>query len=152
MLNVLNISKSYGAQILFAAVTFNIGARDRIAIIGPNGSGKTTLFEILAGNVIPDSGSITMRKDITIGYSKQEITPFSQEKLLDNVVRASTKIAGLAHQIQVLQHALVEEVDDNNSTGIMHELGELQHKFEAVGGYSVEHEAEFILSGLGFKK
>jgi ATP-binding cassette subfamily F protein 3 len=152
MLNVSNISKSYGAQILFAAVTFNIGARDRIAIIGPNGSGKTTLFEILAGNVTPDSGSIAMRKDITIGYTKQEIAPFSQEKLLDNVVRTSTKIAGLAHQIQVLQHALVEEVDDNNSTEILNELGELQHRFEAAGGYSVEHEAAFILSGLGFKK
>jgi ATP-binding cassette subfamily F protein 3 len=152
MLNVSNISKSYGVQILFAAVTFNIGARDRIAIIGPNGSGKTTLFEILAGNVAPDSGSIAMRKDITIGYTKQEITPFSQEKLLDNVVRTSTKIAGIAHQIQVLQHALVEEVDDNDSTEILNELGDLQHRFEAAGGYSVEHEAAFILSGLGFKK
>ena len=109
MLNVINISKSYGVQTLFAAVTFNIGVRDRIAVIGPNGSGKTTLFEILAGNVASDSGSITMRKDTTIGYSQQEITPFSQEKLLDNVVRASTRVTGLAHRIQVLQQALEEE-------------------------------------------
>jgi ATP-binding cassette, subfamily F, member 3 len=54
MLNVLNISKSFGMQTLFSAVTFNIGARERIAVIGPNGSGKTTLFEILAGNVPTD--------------------------------------------------------------------------------------------------
>nr|MBC8273454.1 ATP-binding cassette domain-containing protein [Chloroflexota bacterium] len=49
MLSISDISKSYGGQTLFSAVTFNVGARDRIAIIGPNGSGKTTLFDIIAG-------------------------------------------------------------------------------------------------------
>ncbi len=68
MLSISNISKSYGDQTLFSAVTFNMGARDRIAIIGPNGSGKTTLFGIIAGNVLPDSGSVNMQRETTIGY------------------------------------------------------------------------------------
>ena len=152
MLSVVNIAKAYGEQVLFSGVTFNVGARDRIAVIGPNGSGKTTLFEIIAGNIAPDSGSVTMRKDITIGYARQEITPYSREQLLDHVAHASTKIAGLEHRIQILQEALAEGGDGEDADDLLRELGELQHEYEAAGGYNVEHEAEVVLSGLGFKE
>jgi len=152
MLSVQNISKYYGEQELFSSVTFNIGARDRIALIGPNGSGKTTLFEIIAGNIAPDSGSVTMRKDAIIGYSLQELTPFSDEKLLDNVVRSSNRLSGLSHRIAILQEALTDEAEEKNHEELLKELGELQHRFEAEGGYDVEHEAEVVLSGLGFSK
>lgn len=150
MLNISNISKSYGDQILFNAVTFNMEARDRIAIIGPNGSGKTTLFGIIAGNVPPDSGRVNMQREATIGYLEQEISPSSERYLLDDVANASTMINKLAHKIQVLQEELVGEVDGENSRELLHELGELQHSFEFAGGYNAEHEAKAILSGLGF--
>ena len=119
MLSAVNISKSFGEQELFSNVTFNVGARDRIAVIGPNGSGKTTLFEIIVGNIAPDSGSVAMRKDITIGYAKQEITPNSYERLLDHVAHASTRIAGLEHRILVLQQALAEGGDGEDSEDLL---------------------------------
>jgi ATP-binding cassette subfamily F protein 3 len=152
MLSVQNISKSFGEQYLFSNVTFNVGARDRIALIGPNGSGKTTLFEILAGNLSPDSGTVTRRKDISIGYSRQELTPYSEMTLLHDVTHASDRLTGLAHRIQVLHDALSENGDSEDTEELLHELGDLQHKFEAAGGYNVEHEAEVILCGLGFRK
>ena len=68
MLNISNISKSYNAQYLFTGVTFNVGMGDRIAVIGANGSGKTTLFEIIAGNITPDTGSVSVRRGTNIGY------------------------------------------------------------------------------------
>ena len=151
MLSVTNLAKSFGEQLLFSGMTFNVGSRDRIAVIGPNGSGKTTLFEIIVGNTAADSGSISMRKDITIGYAKQEITPDSREKLLDHVCHASTRITGLEHRIKVLQSALADKTEEDDNADLLNELGELQHKYEAAGGYNVEHEAEVILSGLGFK-
>jgi ATP-binding cassette, subfamily F, member 3 len=152
MLSAVNISKAYSDQVLFSNMTFNVGARERIAVIGPNGSGKTTLFEIITGNIIPDSGSIAMRKDITIGYARQEITPYSQDRLLDHVAHASTRIAGLEHRIRVLQEALAEGGEGEDNTQLMLELGDLQHKYETAGGYNIEHDAEVILSGLGFKE
>ncbi len=151
MLSIFNLGKSYGEQTLFSGMTFNVGSRDRIAVIGPNGSGKTTLFEIIVGSVSADSGSMSMRKDITIGYARQEITPDSQEKLLEHVCRASTRIAGLEHRIQVLQAALADNTEEEDSSELLSQLGELQHQYEAAGGYNVEHDAEVILSGLGFK-
>jgi len=127
-----------------------MGVRDRIAIIGSNGSGKTTLFGIIAGNVLPDSGSVNMPRETTIGYLEQEIGPSSERQLLSDVANTSTKISELAHKIQVLQEELVERTDGESSRGLLHELGELQHSFEFAGGYSAEHEAEAVLSGLGF--
>jgi ATP-binding cassette, subfamily F, member 3 len=152
MLSLTNISKSYGEQELFSAVNINVGARDRIALIGPNGSGKTTLFEIIAGNISPDTGSVAVRKDVTIGYARQEITPFSSDRLLEHVLQSSNKLAGIEHRMRLLQEALAEEGGGEDSGELLEELGELQHRYEAAGGYNVEHEAEVILSGLGFKK
>jgi ATP-binding cassette subfamily F protein 3 len=127
-----------------------VGARDRIAVIGPNGSGKTTLFGIIAGKVLPDSGSVNMQRDTTISYLEQEISPSSERQLLDDVANASTRISKLAHKIQVLQEELAEGVDGKGAKELLHELGELQHSFEFAGGYSAEHEAKTVLSGLGF--
>jgi ATP-binding cassette subfamily F protein 3 len=152
MVSVLNISKAYGGRILFSAVTFSVGVRDRIAVTGPNGSGKTTLFEIMTGGVMPDSGSITMRKGTTVGYLEQEVTPFSQRQLLEDVATASTRITSLAHRIEVLQAFLAEGVKEENSAELLRELGELQYRFEAVGGYNAEYEAKTVLSGLGFNE
>ena len=55
MFSISGISKSYSNQTLFAGVSFDVSARDRIALIGPNGSGKTTLFDIIAGEISPES-------------------------------------------------------------------------------------------------
>ncbi|MGB2877560.1 MAG: ABC-F family ATP-binding cassette domain-containing protein [Dehalococcoidales bacterium] len=150
MLSISDISKSYGDQTLFSAVTFYVGARDRIAVIGPNGSGKTTLFDIIAGKVLPDSGSVNMHRDTTISYLEQEISPSSERQLLDDVANASTRISKLAHKIQVLQEELAEGADGESAKELLHELGELQYSFEFAGGYSAEHEAKTVLSGLGF--
>ncbi|MFC1951725.1 ABC-F family ATP-binding cassette domain-containing protein [Chloroflexota bacterium] len=150
MLNVSNISKSYNAQYLFSSVSFNVGMRDRIAVIGQNGAGKTTLFEILSGNISPDSGTISMHKGTTIGYLNQDINPTSGRKLLEEVVKSSANINSIAHKIQILQEEMADEKDEENIAGLLQELGEMQHAFESYGGYNTEHEARIILSGLGF--
>ncbi|MDD4876220.1 MAG: ABC-F family ATP-binding cassette domain-containing protein, partial [Dehalococcoidales bacterium] len=150
MLSISDISKSFGDHTLFSAVTFNMGTRDRIAIIGANGSGKTTLFNIISGNTRPDSGSINMPKETTIGYLEQEINPSTNNILLDDVTNASPKISKLSHKIQILQEELANVTDGESTKELLKELGELQHDFEFAGGYSAEHEAKTILSGLGF--
>jgi ATP-binding cassette subfamily F protein 3 len=92
MLRIADINKSYADRVLFAHLNFDIGDRDRIALIGPNGSGKTTLFNIINGEMSPDSGQVIKRKDATIGYLHQDINPASVKQLLDEVEGASEKI------------------------------------------------------------
>ena len=150
MLNVTGISKSYSDQELFSGVSFNVGMSDRIAVIGRNGTGKTTLFEIIAGNIMPDSGSISLRRDTAIGYLRQDIQTSSGRALLEHVSSSSHVVSDLAHKIRLIQEDLAEEKDKETVTGLLKELGELQHLYEAKGGYDSEHEAKIVLSGLGF--
>jgi len=150
MLNVTGISKSYSDQELFSGVSFNVGMSDRIAVIGRNGTGKTTLFEIIAGNIMPDSGSISLRRDTAIGYLRQDVQTSSGRALLEHVSSSSHVVSDLAHKIRLIQEGLAEEKDKETVTGLLKELGELQHLYEAKGGYDSEHEAKIVLSGLGF--
>jgi len=150
MFSISGISKSYSNQTLFAGVSFDVSARDRIALIGPNGSGKTTLFDIIAGEISPDSGRITKQKGATIGYLRQNISPYSRSQLLEEVMNASPLINTLAHKIETLHHALKKETDAHQQDRLLRELGEIQHDYEAAGGYDIEHEAKIVLSGLGF--
>jgi ATP-binding cassette subfamily F protein 3 len=150
MLGLSNISKSYSARYLFSDITFNVGMGDRIAVIGPNGSGKTTLFEIIAGNITPDTGNVSVRRGTTIGYLRQDIQHISGRRLLEEVVQSSANIGKLAHKVQMLQEELAEEKDEENIAALLRELGNVQHEFESSGGYNTEHEAEIILAGLGF--
>ncbi|MFC2062724.1 ABC-F family ATP-binding cassette domain-containing protein [Chloroflexota bacterium] len=150
MLSVSNISKFYNAHYLFSGISFNAGMRDRIAVIGQNGTGKTTLFEIISGNINPDSGVISMRKNTTIGYLRQDINASSGRELLVEVAQSSTSINNLAHKIQLLQEELAEARDKEDISMMLSELGNLQQAFESSGGYNAEHEARIILSGLGF--
>ena len=138
MLSVVNISKTFGDNTLFKDVTFNVGARDRIALIGPNGAGKTTLFDIITGSTTPDSGTMSHPKNITIGYAKQETESFSTRPLLDEIVGSSTKNADLAHRIDVLQTAVSKEMENDKLDSLLYEMGELQIRFEAEGGYDLE--------------
>ncbi|AKG54364.1 ATPase component of ABC transporter [Dehalogenimonas sp. WBC-2] len=152
MLSLNNITKSFGARTLFNGVSFHISARDRTALLGPNGTGKTTLFEIISGTIQPDGGTFTRPKDVTIGYLRQEVDNHSSQPLLAQVIASADHIANLEHRIQVLQSEISECADDDDMNALLHELGELQHRFEASGGYDLEQDARVILTGLGFKE
>jgi len=151
MLRAEGVSKSYVDRVLFANLSFDIGDRDRIALIGANGSGKTTLFDIIAGVTLPDSGQIIKRKDGTIGYLRQEINPGSKNPLLAEVENAARDVTAIAEKMAVVHKAL-EDTDTTNHERLLTQLGELQHSYELAGGYDVHHEAQAILSGLGFKQ
>jgi len=150
MLTVTNLNKAFADRTLFSSVSFTVGARDRIALIGPNGCGKTTLFEIIVGNIQPDSGNVTMTKGMTIGYLEQDIAKSPEGILLEDVAGASTQVTGLAHRIELLQETLAEEPDREKIPALLEELGRLQHSYEIAGGYDAGYEARIILGGLGF--
>jgi ATP-binding cassette subfamily F protein 3 len=150
MLTVTDISKSYSDDELFSGVNFTVGMSDRIAVIGRNGTGKTTLFEIITGNVIPDSGSVSVRRNTAIGYLRQDVQPSSDRSLLEYVSGSSGSVTDLGHKIAQVQEDLVEEQDEEIMNSLLRKLGELQSLYEAKGGYSSEHEAKIVLTGMGF--
>jgi ATP-binding cassette subfamily F protein uup len=85
-LQVENLTKSYGDHILFADVTFSIGQGEKVGLIAQNGKGKTTMLRILAGEEDYDSGLITLKKDLKIGYLSQDPQFDPEKSILDNIL------------------------------------------------------------------
>ncbi|MDE6359165.1 MAG: ATP-binding cassette domain-containing protein, partial [Duncaniella sp.] len=71
-LQVEDLTKSYGDRILFESVTFGVNEGDKIGIIAKNGTGKSTLLRLLSGVESPDSGTVTFRNDLRVGFLDQD--------------------------------------------------------------------------------
>ena len=95
MLFASDISKSYTNGSLFSGLTFSVSGGDRIALIGPNGSGKTTLMDILTGEIVPETGSISRQRNVTMGYLKQEPSSSTGKPLLQEVLDARSEANAL---------------------------------------------------------
>ena len=152
MLFVSDISKVYSNRTLFSGLTLSVAAGDRIALVGPNGSGKTTLMDILAGETAPETGSISKRRNVTMGYLKQEPASFTGKPLLEEVLDARSEVNALVVKISDAQEALSSETDPVRQGYLLDRLSKLDMALEAAGGDDREHEAKAILSGLGFKQ
>ena len=147
-----DISKTYSDRTLFSGLTLNLTAGDRIALIGPNGSGKTTLMDILAGDMDPDTGSVSRQRNVTLGYLKQEPDSFTGKPLLQEVLDAGSEVNTLVSEIAAVQEVLSSEADPVQQGYLLERLGKLDMELEAAGGNDREHEAKAVLSGLGFKQ
>ena len=147
-----DISKTYSDRTLFSGLTLNLTAGDRIALIGPNGSGKTTLMDILAGDMAPDTGSVSRQRNVTLGYLKQEPDSFTGKPLLQEVLDAGSEVNALVDEIAAVQEVLSSEADPVQQSYLLERLGKLDMELEAAGGNDREHEAKAVLSGLGFKQ
>ena len=150
MLSISGLHKAFGARDIFVDASLQIYARDRVAIVGPNGSGKTTLLDMIAGDQTPDSGEIRVAKDAVIGYLRQETDALRGRTVLDEVVKAGHPVAQVGHRLAVLEREMAEMPPGPQRDRLVTEYGELQHRYSAAGGYSLETEAKRILGGLGF--
>jgi ATP-binding cassette subfamily F protein 3 len=149
VLTVSGLSKSHGARTLFSDVTFRLSPGRRIALIGANGVGKTTILEIVMGLQDPDVGEVSKPKDYRIGYLPQELTESWTDTVLHEVLRGADNVFELEAELRSLEQAMMD------SSGPEHEqvvarYGEIQSRFETLGGYQIEAEARRILGGLGF--
>ncbi len=149
MLTVSGLSKSHGARTLFKDVTFRLSPGRRIALIGANGVGKTTILEIVMGLQDSDTGEVSQPKDYRIGYLPQELTEAWTGSVLHEVMRGAGDVIQLESELRDLEQRMT------TATGADHEkvvdrYGEVQSRFETLGGYQIEAEARRILGGLGF--
>ena len=152
MLTAVNVGKTYGDKTLFNNLTINLLDGQRVALIGSNGSGKTTLMDILAGKTAPDVGSVSRKRDVSIGYLTQEPATSSEKTLIDEVLEDPGDVVSLRQQIDMAYVALGLETDGSIQDQLLVELSGLETSLEAMGGDIREHEAKAVLSGLGFQE
>ena len=149
ILNVINITKSFGIRTLFADVSFRVNEKDRIALVGPNGAGKTTMMNILAGHDSPDAGQIVYAKNTTIGFLEQESIEMEGRSVIDEVMTSVADIAAMGDKLAELELQL-EAAGEEEHERLLEEYGRLRTRYEARDGYNIESLARRVLFGLGF--
>ncbi len=152
ILSVDNVTKSYGARVLFKDARLRVGVRDRIALVGPNGSGKTTLLEIIAGKQDSDEGTVSFARDAVVGYLEQEAIEMHGRNVLAEALSAAEHVTSIEHRLQLLTEEMEDTEPGDELDRIVAEYGRLHERFEALGGYAVESQARSVLFGLGFNE
>ena len=154
MLNIHNLSVSFGGTYLFEEVTFRLGAGDRVGLVGKNGAGKSTMLKILSRDLAPDSGSIATEKEVKIGFLRQDIDFEQGRTVLEEAYQAFAEIKQVEQKLEQINHALVTRTDYESEaySQIIEDLSDYTHRFELLGGYNYVGNTEKILLGLGFKR
>jgi len=154
MLNIHNLSVSFGGTYLFEEVTFRLGSGDRVGFVGKNGAGKSTMLKILAGDMKPDSGTIATEKEVRIGFLRQDIDFVLGRTVLEEAYQAFEEIKRAEFRIDEINHQLATRTDYESDiySALIEELGDVTHLYDILGGYNYVGDTEKILLGLGFKR
>src|SRR5713101_7985768 len=142
------ISKGFGGRPLLRDLSWRIGRGERVGLVGPNGAGKTTLCRILAGVEDPDAGRVHLDSGITVGYLPQDVGAGKELTVLAETLSGFDRVWRLEAQLEELAARMAGPDAD---PALTETYGEVQHRFDALGGYRLESQAKVILSGLGFK-
>jgi len=149
ILSAHNLSKSFATEQVFRDVTVHVDEGARVALVGTNGSGKTTLLRILAGLETPDTGHVTRRRNLRIGYLPQEPSFLNEASLYQAMLAVFDEVLALQDELHRLEVAL-GEADGVDYSRILARYDQVLHRFEQLGGYDYELEIHRVLKGLGF--
>ena len=152
MISINNLSVQFTGTNLFDNVTFNINDRDRIGLVGKNGAGKSTLLKIIAGLQQPETGTIIVAKDQTIGYLPQEMIPNSNRTIIDEALTAFEQIDTLEAELQKLTNEIANRTDYDSKEYelLLNRHHDVNEHIIMLGGNNRQEQTEKILLGLGF--
>jgi ATPase subunit of ABC transporter with duplicated ATPase domains len=148
LLAFVNVTKQYGGQILFVKASFQINPGEKVGLVGPNGAGKSTIFRIIVDEDQPDDGIVERPRKLTVGYFRQDVGDLQGRSIKAETVSGGGEAAELGEEMAELEAKMAEAGDDLDQ--IVARYGEVQARYQDLGGYELEARAESILHGLGF--
>ena len=154
MITLNNLTVSYGGTSIIEDVSFMIGTKDKIGLVGKNGAGKTTLLKIIAKEIDNYSGNLVIPKDTRIGYLPQEKLLNSKKTVYEEAYTAFDEILEIDKNINNCIAQLQDREDYQSSSyiSLTEDLENLNNQRNILGGESNEADIEKILKGLGFQQ
>ena len=149
ILQVNNIRKSFGEEVILDGVSFLMNEHDKVALIGRNGAGKTTLLRIILGELNPDEGDILLNKDISVGYLSQHQDMEGDRGIYDTVIDVKKDLLAVESRLREVEEAM-KHLSGDELTDAYKEYERLNHTFEQANGYALRSEVTGIIKGLGF--
>ena len=151
MIQLSDLTKSFGDRVLFDHVTWQIGDGERVGLCGPNGAGKTTLLKILGGMEESDSGAVVKPAGLTIGYLPQDGLTHSGHTVFEEASSAFQPLLDIKAEMHDIEHKLADaSIPQDEHDAMLSRYAELQDRFRLDEGYSMDLRIATVLRGLGF--
>jgi ATPase subunit of ABC transporter with duplicated ATPase domains len=150
MIRLENISKQNGHHILFIEASATLLKGEKVGLVGPNGAGKTTLFRMMTGEDLPDEGQVSVERGFSIGYFSQDVGEMAGRSAVAEVMDGAGPVSAVAAELSELEAAMADPSRADEMDEIIERYGEVQGRFEELGGYALEGRAREVLAGLSF--
>ncbi len=152
MIRFDSISKQNSHRILFLEASAALNRGEKIGLVGPNGAGKTTLFRMITGEELPDTGQVAIEKQVSIGYFNQDVGEMSGRSAVAEVMDGAGPVSVVAAELASLESAMADPDRADEMDAIIERYGEVQARFDELGGYELEGRAREVLAGLSFSQ
>ncbi len=152
MIRLDQISKQHGPQILFVDASAAVFRGEKVGLVGPNGAGKSTIFRMIMREETPDEGQVSVDKGISIGYFSQDVGEMKGRPVVAEVMAGAGAVSSVAAELKTLEEALADPDRGDEMEKLLDRFGEVQARFDELGGYALEARAREILAGLGFSQ
>jgi len=149
ILQVNQLSKSFGADTILTNIKLEVRSRDRIAVVGRNGAGKSTLLKIIAGKLSYEKGDIIKPRDLTMGYLDQHSGLDSKLTLKEELLSVFDFLKKMEKEMRAIEEKMAQAGPDKLES-LMKTYDRLQQEFKDKGGYQYEAEVRSVMHGLGF--
>lgn len=156
LVQLKNLTKSFGSQTVLDKINLTVNEKDRLGIVGVNGAGKTTLFNIIAGALEAEAyenatDAVYVRKGLKIGYLRQVEAVESQNTLYGEIRRSFAEIDRIAAQLEAITEQIsCAKPDSAEYAGLAEKFDKLSSYYQSIGGYDTEFKIRRVLNGMGF--
>jgi ATPase subunit of ABC transporter with duplicated ATPase domains len=150
MIRLDNISKQNGTRLIFVEASGALQKGEKVGLVGPNGAGKSTLFRLITGQEEPDEGHILVERGVSIGLFSQDVGEMAGRSAAAEVMAGAGPVSEVGEELARLEAALADPDQADQLDAILERFGEVQARFEELGGYALEGKAREVLHGLGF--
>jgi ATP-binding cassette subfamily F protein 3 len=154
LISINNITKSFGAEVIFSQASFSVNPKERLGLAGKNGSGKTTLLKIIAGKIESTTGDVIVPERMTVGYLPQETKVTSKKTVLDETLSAFEFLEALQIRLDEIVVELGNHMDFESDSyfKLLDEQNAILDQLRLAEPEKLLGTAEKILAGLGFQQ
>ncbi|WP_404470490.1 ABC-F family ATP-binding cassette domain-containing protein [Sutcliffiella horikoshii] len=155
ILQVNQLTKYFGADLILSNIKLEVQSKDRIALVGRNGAGKSTLLKIISNQLSFDSGDLIKPKGVSIGYLAQDTGLQTERSIWDEMLTVFTGLRELETQMRTLEAKMGDPAyfeDETQYARILKEYDEVQEAFKQKGGFQYEADIRSVLHGLRFSE
>ena len=152
MVSVNNLSLYFGGQDIFKDISFMVNKGDKIGLTGKNGAGKSTLLKVLAKDLTPNKGNVSVPNGLIVGFLRQDLEFEDGRTVLEEAQTAFEFLNDVETRMNEANKQLTERTDYESDAylDIINEFNELEERFRMAGGNDTAAEINQVLSGLGF--